>query len=251
VVGHAEPSLEIFRQFEVHNFPGTVVYQRRSLVAPAPARSLLIPRAPEPVLAPRPVATPRRAPAPPAPAARPASPRVSVAWPAAATEAKDPCEEGARLLAAGRTDQAIAVLERAVGDDPNDAHAPFLLAKAHASRLALDEAERWVDTALARTSLMAPAHYLRGLVLQEKGELGGALEAHRRCIFADPDFVLGHFALADLFTRTGQPRRAAKALDNVLRLLAGRDGDEAVAEGDGLTVGRLRDLAGAQRAFAA
>jgi chemotaxis protein methyltransferase CheR len=254
VVGHAEPSLEIFRQFDVHNFPGTVVYQRRPRSEPGALPLPWLPTrlAPAPVpQRPAPTQPParRRAPVPAARPARPAAARVRVAAPAPAPV--DRCAEAVRLLAAGRTDQAITLLERAAGEDPKDARAPFLLAKAHASRLALDEAERWVDVALSRTSLMAPAHYLRGLVLQEKGDVDGALEAHRRCTFADPDFMLGHFALADLFGRTGQPRRAGKALDNVARLLDGRRDEEAVPEGDGLTVGRLRDLVSVQRELAA
>jgi hypothetical protein len=47
----------------------------------------------------------------------------------------------------------------------------------------------------------------------------------------------------------GQPKRARKSLDNVTGLLAGRERDEQVAEGDGMTVGRLLELASVHRGF--
>jgi hypothetical protein len=66
-------------------------------------------------------------------------------------------------------------------------------------------------------------------------------------VYADEHFVLGHFALANLLARLGQTARARKALDTVTQLLAGRRRDELIAEGDGLTVGRLLELAAVQK----
>lgn len=268
VVGHAEPSMEIFHQFEVRNFPGTVVYKRGSGKPAAAPVVTARPAARVPAVSPGPAARP--APAAPARAtfgSRPGTPAApprpvmgglrigapAQGRPAAAAAAAAPAdggtEEGARLVASGRTEQAVGVLEAAAAADPRDARAPYLLAKIFAGR-DLPRAEEWVDISLQRSSLLAPAHYLRGLILQEKGDMTGALEAHRRCTFADPDYPLGHFALADLFARTGQGGRARKALDNVARLLDGRDGEQDIPDGDGLTVGRLRDLVSVQREFA-
>src|SRR5207253_8817296 len=68
------------------------------------------------------------------------------------------------------------------------------------------------------------------------------LAALRRCVYADADFVLGHVTLADLHSRQGQKERARKSLETVGRLLAGRQRQELVPEGDGLTVGRLLEV---------
>jgi chemotaxis protein methyltransferase CheR len=88
---------------------------------------------------------------------------------------------------------------------------------------------------------------LHGLILQATGRPEPAAAALRRCVYADEHFVLGHFALANLLARLGQTSRARKALDTVTRLLAGQPRDELIAEGDGLTVGRLLELAAVQK----
>ena len=277
VVGHAEPSLELFHQFQVRNFPGTVVYQRPSAdravltsprergglrsspqAAAPPVRAVpaLANRSGTPAhRAARPAATPRIvAPARLAPAPRPApvSPPVRAGLPHAPERTHaEAYAEATRLLVAGRSDEVVRLLEPVAAADAREPRGPYLIAKAHASANRLGEAERLVDEALARSSLLAAAHYLRGLILHERGDLDGAMEAHRRATFADPDFVLGHFALADLFQRSGQAGRARKVLDNVARILDGRDGDDSIPDGDGLTVGRLRDLVTTQRDFAA
>ena len=64
----------------------------------------------------------------------------------------------------------------------------------------------------------------------------------RRCVYADAGFVLGHMTLADLLMRQGQTKRARKSLETVGRLLAGRQHQELIPEGDGLTVGRLLEV---------
>jgi chemotaxis protein methyltransferase CheR len=146
------------------------------------------------------------------------------------------------LWAAGKAAEAITLLQQITTAQPAEAQAPYLLAKFCANRLQLHEAEDWIEVALQRAPLLAPAHYLRGLILQEGGRPWEALEALRGCIYADPQFVLAHFALAGQFAKLGQAQRARKSLQNVVQLLAGHPRDALIAEGDGLTVGRLLEL---------
>jgi chemotaxis protein methyltransferase CheR len=124
-----------------------------------------------------------------------------------------------------------------------NALALYAAARRHADQHALDDALLGLDQALAQDPLLAPAHYLHGLILQERGHAAAALEALRRCVYADPQFVLGHYALGSLLARQGEAERARKALANVKRLLAGRARDELIPEGDSLTVGRLLEMA--------
>ncbi|HEY2600508.1 MAG TPA: CheR family methyltransferase [Thermoleophilaceae bacterium] len=222
VVGHAEPSQEIFERYQVVNYPGTVVYRRPSL----PLRPLPAPLAP--------VTPAKRRAAPVAPAA----PALDA-------------EEAYALFGAGKAGEAINRLEELAAASPADYRAPYLLAKIFASRVRFAEAERWVDIALANRGLAPEAHYLRGIALQEQGKLESALAAFRRSVFLDQTFVLGHFAAAAVFGRTGQAARAQKSLATIADLLSGRPAEELLAEGDGLTVGRLRELVTVQRELVA
>ena len=115
-------------------------------------------------------------------------------------------------------------------------------------RLELDKAEWWAGVACQRAPLSAPAHYLRGLALQEAGRLDDALAALRRSVFLDPGSVLGQVALAGLLDRLGEPARARGALRAAAALLGDADPAEPVPGHDDYTVGRLRDLVAAQLA---
>jgi len=63
--------------------------------------------------------------------------------------------------------------------------------------------------------------------------------------------VLGHFAAAGVFGRTGQAGRARKSLAAVAELLAGKPAEMELPEGDGLTVGRLMELVTVQQQLVA
>jgi chemotaxis protein methyltransferase CheR len=241
VVGHADPSPGIFEQFAVHNFPGTVIYQKKMGLAPAPEPHVDAPRpawatAPESPAASEPAAT-----------SRPAANNKPAALPAL----RDSFLEALDAWRRGRPDEALGLLAALAAAEPRLARAPYQAAKFQADRQQLAEAEALVEEALRREPLHAPAHYLHGLILQETNRPQPALAALRRCVYADSQFVLGHFALANLSAQQGQPDRARKAMDNVAQWLTGRARDELVAEGDGLTAGRLMELIAAQKELAA
>jgi alcohol dehydrogenase (cytochrome c) len=67
------------------------------------------------------------------------------------------------------------------------------------------------------------------LLLQRLQDVRALAELPR---LADPQFVLGHFALANLLAQTGQPERARKALENVTRWLDTHPRDTLLPEGD-------------------
>ena len=162
-----------------------------------------------------------------------------------------PVEEAFALFEAGKSGEAINRLEALAAESPKDHRAPYLLAKIFASKVRFEEAERWIDVAIGNRELAAEAHYLRGIVLQEQGKPELALDAFRRSVFLDHTFVLGHFAAAGVFGRTGQTGRAQKSLATVADLLSGRRADELLPEGDGLTVGRLQELVTLQQQLVA
>jgi chemotaxis protein methyltransferase CheR len=264
VVGHAEPSQAIYHQFAVHNFPGAVVYQKGAGKHQAPEERNTAPRLSAwPAVALRSTENRQRVSHDALPSTntppRTGQPRPVTGHQRLAVHDGTPPDHGLRiadhrphqealaLAEAGQPDQALRQLAALAAADPHDATAPYLAAKIAANRLQQAAAEHWIDLAVQRAPLMAPGHYLHALILHEANRLEEALAALRRCVYADPLFVLGHVALADLCARLGQPRRAQKAIETVAQLLAGRRRDELIPEGEGLTVGRILDLVAMQK----
>jgi chemotaxis protein methyltransferase CheR len=66
-------------------------------------------------------------------------------------------------------------------------------------------------------------------------------------VFLDPEFVLGQYALAGFLARLGETERAVKAVESVIRAAGELSREREVPEGDGLTAGRLIELAAVQR----
>lgn len=234
LLGHAEPSDWVADRFVVHSFPGAVAYRRpedgespetrdEQVERPAPAR--------------RRARTPGRArPQQTGPVEPTGDARLLMA-PA------ELCERALAMRDSGDLQGALEELETLADAHPQDPRPAYLIAKFHASRLEVEAAERWSRFAIERDLLFAPAYHLLGLMAAEAGRPDDAAAALRRCVYAEPGWPLGHFALAEVNLGMGQRRRAAAALRNVERILRDVPPDEQVREGDGVTAGRLRELA--------
>lgn len=129
---------------------------------------------------------------------------------------------------------------------PPPAPPPAAALAARARELAglgrLDEAMLSADQAVAAAKLDPRAHYLRALILQERGARGEAAGEFQRAVYLDHGFVLAHFALGHLARQAGAAREAARHFENALRLLRRHRQDEILPESDGLTAGRLMDI---------
>ena len=118
-----------------------------------------------------------------------------------------------------------------------------MLAQAYANLGRLEEAQRWCEEALAANKLDARLHYLLASVLLERGLASDAEASLQRTLVADDRFVLAHFALANLMRRGDAPIRAREHFQRTLELLRLYDPEEVLADADGLSAGRLSEMA--------
>jgi chemotaxis protein methyltransferase CheR len=245
LVGHSEPSQLLFDRFSVQNFPGTTVYRKTE--ADSRKRSPVEPKTSARVGAGPSAPSSRRETRRPPRSPTQSRPQATGRLAEGTSSEVDACEEALKMWSSGRVEEALHALETVAAEETKDARPAYLVAKIHAGRLDVAAAEAWIESALTRDPLFAPAHYLRGLVSEEEGHPDEAVASLRRCIYADPRWPLGHFALAGSLLRLGEKRRATKALHNMEQLLEGRPVDEPIVEGDGITVSRLRELATIQK----
>ncbi len=116
---------------------------------------------------------------------------------------------------------------------------PPQTARSLANEGKLEEALKACDEGIAHDKLKCESHYLRGIILQEQGKYDEAMIGLRRALFLDRDFVLAHFAMANLMLRQSRMAEAERHLEQTRTLLRKYDADAELPESEGLTAGRL------------
>jgi len=128
---------------------------------------------------------------------------------------------------------------------PDEREIPSLMTRNCANQGRLDEALEWCERAIAADKLNPTHHYLLATILQEQGRHDTAIQSLMRALYLDPDFVLAHFALGNLHQSQGRYRQAQRYFENTLLLLRRHPPEETLPQADGLTAGRLAEIASA------
>jgi chemotaxis protein methyltransferase CheR len=126
---------------------------------------------------------------------------------------------------------------------PDERKVPSSMARSCANQGRLSEALEWCEKAITADKMNPLHHYLSATILQEQGQHEIAIQSLMRALYLDPDFVLAHFALGNLHQSQGRYREAQRHFGNVLLLLRKHPQDEILPDAEGLTAGRLVEIA--------
>jgi tetratricopeptide (TPR) repeat protein len=106
----------------------------------------------------------------------------------------------------------------------------------------LAEALSLCNEAIASYKLSSGLYFLRASILQELDQSSEAIASLKKAIYIDPDYVMGHFALGNLYNRQGNDRNAKRHFNNVLDLLNKCSNDDILPESEGLSVKYIREI---------
>ena len=115
--------------------------------------------------------------------------------------------------------------------------------RALADQGCVDTALRLCAALIARNRLNPTYYFYQALMLDQAAGPAAAVHALNKAIYLDREFVLAHYYLGRTREKLGQAAGGLKSFANVVRLLADRDPTELVADGEGMTVADLRELA--------
>ena len=214
VVSPAETSNVLFSPFSAIEFPGAVLYRKSGGADRLPA------------------ATGRRQALSVAEPHDP-SPQATIASPGPALREESPPQPD--QAAARRVNEALP--------GQGDGEAFSRTARIRANQGHLAEAIEWCEKAIAADKLNPAHHYLLAAIRQEQGQAEAAVRSLKRALYLDPDCGLAHFALGNLRLSQARHREAKRHFTNALELLAKHAHDEVVAGSDGVTAGRLVEIA--------
>jgi chemotaxis protein methyltransferase CheR len=256
IVGHAEPQASVYRQFEVFNFPNTVIY-RKPLDAPLFAVDSTSwagfggPGAPASpgaarvqaqsevhghaswVDSSRPALAPERQGADVdnqqrlATAAPPLSPPADP-WPAIAAH-----------LARADAGHVEPLLTDLLKLHPTHLPALLALARLYADRADWERAQHHCAAALEQDSLNIPGHYLMAQIYEHQANLEPALAAYRRTVFLDSGFVPGMLGMASVWRQLGRYTDAQRVYRNAVQHLAALPSTVPVSGIEDVTAGEL------------
>jgi chemotaxis protein methyltransferase CheR len=221
LVGHAEPNMELFREFRTVNPPGAVLYQKSH------APSTGVPWLP-----------------------LPSTPLETYPGVASAPQAWVPPvlpwlgESAPATPGHGAFDRMVPdVRPNAPPSAPVPAPRSELeMVKALADRGEWEQAVRRCESLLTRDKLSPTTYFYQALVLEQMGRHAEAENALRRAIYLDRQFILAHYYLGLLLQKQANLPQAVRAFKNVRQLLVGTPPDLVFADGDGITAAELDQL---------
>jgi chemotaxis protein methyltransferase CheR len=123
----------------------------------------------------------------------------------------------------------------------------ILFTKVLANQGKLEEARGFCEEAVLADKCNARLHYLLATILEEQKEGDAAKASLKKALYLDRNFVLAHFALANLSLRSGKVTDARKHFSNVTEILSAYQPDDILPESDGITAGRLAEIIGTFR----
>jgi len=129
----------------------------------------------------------------------------------------------------------------------DDTHEKLISDKVFAIRLLankgyLSESLSLCDEVIALEKLSPGLYFLRASILQELDKISEAIISLRKAIYINPDYVMGHFTLGNLFIMQGKSENAKRYFKNVLNLLGRFSNDDILPESEGLSVKYIREL---------
>lgn len=251
VVGHSEPSLVTYRDFQTRTFPGAILYQKTGQPTILPANWDLrnpLPSADE--ARPVPNSTKTAVSSSSSAAHTSTTRKPTAAAPPRRTDLLIPPAADADMyqlachqLSQGQIDQAILTLEgaQATLPDSQKAAACCLLARAHADKGVWDQARYWCDKTLAQNTLIPEVYAILAMIDEHKGNYEEAIANLKKAIYVDASQPLFHFNLGMLYQKIGQFDQAQRCWKNADKLLAHWEPDQTIPDSGGTTARRLLD----------
>jgi len=142
----------------------------------------------------------------------------------------------------GLAERGAAVRDDAAAANSRDAQGFATLARICADLHKLDDARRWCEAAIAADKFDVRLRYLLATILTEQGHFAQATTVLKQALYLDPQFIVAHFALGNLYRRGGRAPAAAKHFAIASRLLRSCPPERILPDADGLTAGRLLSI---------
>ncbi len=134
------------------------------------------------------------------------------------------------LLTKGKIDVAIQILKTLISEKADFVPAHILLARTYANLGNWQEARSWSQQAISYNKLDSVAYYILALVDENEGLSASAIENFKKTIYLNPQNPLAYFHLAILYKKEGKLSHAQRELKNLIKILQGWPPNQTIPE---------------------
>ncbi|MDP4175297.1 MAG: hypothetical protein Q8933_15085, partial [Bacteroidota bacterium] len=118
----------------------------------------------------------------------------------------------------------------------------IMISKCYANLGDILKAKKWCSEALKTNKLNPILYLLMCNLLQEENKIAEATDAVKKAIYLNPDYIMAHFTLANIYRRSGGKKEALRHHKIALDIL-NRMGENDIVQGsEGLSAGRLKEI---------
>lgn len=242
LVGPAECSAEVYRDFVTRVFPDVIVYQKRDKKHP-----LQIPSVTAPSLLPlirlrkERLATARSLPASAHPDQRPKETYLEQRG----VEKKETkiFGEAIQLLEKREYSYSIEKFMEVLKINPDNSRAYFLLGRISTQQGNIADAIHCLEKSLEKDPLLLESYYLLALLRLEDNNVQEAITLFKKVIYINPKFVLAYYHLGTIYKKQKETALAIKMFANVKELLTGCNPNDKITAGEDISVGQILGVA--------
>ncbi|HEX2869227.1 MAG TPA: CheR family methyltransferase [Ignavibacteriales bacterium] len=160
-----------------------------------------------------------------------------------------PSEEARYLFESGEYEKAINILLSTLSIPPEAGHslgkraeAFEILIRALTSAGDTDLAIDWCRKGIEENKLSARFYILLANLLNLAGDITGAIEELKKAVFLEPENFIANFYLANVYRKNNETELARRHLKQALNILGTFDPEEVLAETEGITAGRMKEV---------
>ncbi|MGE5409459.1 MAG: CheR family methyltransferase [Clostridiales bacterium] len=118
----------------------------------------------------------------------------------------------------------------------------IMISKCYANLGDILKAKKWCSEGLKTNKLNPILYLLMCNLLQEENKIAEATDAVKKAIYLNPDYIMAHFALANIYRRSGGKKEALRHHKIALDILNKMGENDIVQGSEGLSAGRLKEI---------
>jgi len=156
----------------------------------------------------------------------------------------EPDDEGFdRLISENRLEEAGKMISQSgYQSSPQWVRQMEILIRAYAGNGEYDKALGWSDRLIAADVLNPRPYLLKAAVLDEQGLYNDSLQSLRQSLYAFPDYLPAHLAIAGIYKKTGRPDLARHHYELAIHILDSKDEDIILEETEGIPARKMKDM---------